>query len=181
MKLRASILDVETTGLDNRLDEVVELGIVLFEFDRFTGEVFGAVDEYCGLRDPGCPIPPGAMQAHGISDADVRGQRLDDDKVRSLLGRSTLLIAHNAKFDRGFIERLYPESRRMSWLCSMEGVPWRRKGYPSRSLQNLLRAHNFDAEAAHRALDDARNTLRLLSHSQSDGRTYLADLLAGLR
>jgi DNA polymerase-3 subunit epsilon len=181
MKLKAAIIDVETTGLDNRLDEVVELGIVLFEFDRLTGEVYGVVEEYCGLRDPGCPIPPGAMQAHGISDAEVRGQHLDDDKVRSLLNRSALLIAHNAKFDRGFIERLYPESRRLSWLCSMDGVPWRSKGFPSKSLQNLLRAHNFETEAAHRALDDARNTLRLLSHSQAGGRTYLADLLASLR
>lgn len=181
MKLRASVLDVETTGLDNRTDEVVELGIVLFEFDRFTGQVLGIVEEYSALRDPGRPIPPGATQAHGITDADVRGQRLDDEKVRSLLSRSTMLIAHNMRFDRGFIERLYPETRRMAWLCSMDGVAWRRKGFSSKGLQELLRAHNFTADAAHRALDDARNTLRLLSQAQQDGRTYLSELLSGLR
>lgn len=181
MKLRASILDVETTGLDSRTDEVVELGIVLFEFDRFTGQVLGVVDEYSALRDPGRPIPPAATRAHGITDDDVRGCRLDDDRVRSLLGRSSLVIAHNMRFDRGFIERLYPEARRLTWLCSMDGVAWRRKGFSSKALQELLRAHNFTAEAAHRALDDARNTLRLLSQPQQNGGTYLAELLSGLR
>lgn len=181
MKLKASILDVETTGLDNRTDEVVELGIVLFEFDRFSGEVLGIVEEYSELRDPGRPIPIEAAQAHGITDADVRGRKLDDARVRSLLARSTLLIAHNMRFDRGFIERLYPESRRMKWLCSMDGVAWKSKGFASKGLQSLLKAHSFQAEAAHRALDDARNTLRLLSQAQPDGKTYLAELLAGLR
>lgn len=181
MKLKASILDVETTGLDNRTDEVVELGIVLFEFDHASGQVLQIVEEYSSLRDPGRPIPPGATGAHGITDDEVRGKRLDDDKVRSLLARSAFLIAHNARFDRGFIERLYPEARRMTWRCSMDEVAWRNKGFRSKALQELLRNHNLTAAAAHRALDDARNTLRLLSQAQPNGTTYLAELLSAQR
>ncbi len=181
MKLKASIVDVETTGLDNRTDDVVELGIVLFEFDFATGQVLSTIEEYSSLRDPGRPIPPGATSAHGITDDEVRGQRLDDDKVRAILSKSSFLIAHNARFDRGFLERLYPETRRMQWRCSMDEVPWRNKGFRSKGLQELLRNHNLTAEAAHRALNDARNTLRLLSQAQPDGKTYLAELLAAKR
>lgn len=181
MKLRATIVDVETTGLDNRSDEVVELGMVMFEFDRFTGQVGETVDEYSALRDPGREIPEAASRAHGLKWDDVRGHALDDARVRSILERTHVLIAHNMKFDRGFIERLYPETRRMAWLCSMDGVAWRRKGFPSKGLQELLRAHQMTAESAHRALDDAKNTLRLLRQAQRDGSTYLKELMAGLR
>lgn len=178
MRLKACIADVETTGLSNTTDEVIELGLVLFEFDRFSGEVYGVVDEYTGLRDPGRPIPAGATEAHGLTWDDVRGKMLDDIAVRSIFARSSMMIAHNARFDRGFVARLYPECGRLPWMCSMDGVAWRNKGFRSKGLQELLRHHNIVAEAAHRALDDARNTLRLLSQKQGDGRTYLSDLLA---
>jgi DNA polymerase-3 subunit epsilon len=181
MKLKACIADVETTGLSNTSDEVIELGLVLFEFDAISGEVYGVVDEYTGLRDPGRPIPAGATEAHGLTWDDVRGKMLDDLAVRNIFARSTMMIAHNARFDRCFIERLYPEARRLRWICSMDGVAWRTKGCRSKGLQELLRHHNIVAEAAHRALDDARNTLLLLSHKQGDGRTYLSELLARVK
>jgi DNA polymerase III subunit epsilon len=178
MRLKASILDVETTGFSHADDQVIELGIVLFEFDAFTGEVGPVVDEYSGLRDPRRPIPPGATRTHGLTWDDVRGHALDDEAVRRIIARSAWLIAHNVSFDRGFVERLYPEVSRLNWKCSMDDIPWRtRLGFRSKGLQQLLGDHGIQAEYAHRALDDARNTLRLLSHSQPNGRTYLAELL----
>lgn len=180
MKLRASIVDVETTGLNPAADEVVELALVLFSFDPRTGSGIEVLEEYCGLRDPGRPIPPGAMRAHGITDEDVRGRRLDEERIRSILARSHILIAHNVPFDRGFVERLFPEARRLPWLCSMDGIDWRGKGHASKGLQQLLAAHRIDCGAAHRALDDARATLRLLATVQPNGKTYLAELMGRL-
>ncbi len=181
MKLRAAIVDVETTGLSPRDDEVVELAIVLFSFDPASGRVDAVLDEYSGLRDPGRPIPEGASRMHGIRDEYVRGRRLDEDRIRRILRQAHHLIAHNASFDRGFIERLFPETRRMPWLCSMDGIPWRRRGFLSRSLQTLLAAHKIDPGTAHRALDDARATLRLLALEAPGGGTYLKELLPPLR
>lgn len=180
MKLRASIVDVETTGLNPAADEVVELALVLFSFDPRTGTDIQVLDEYCGLRDPGRPIPAGATGAHGLTDADVRGQALDEERVRSILARSHCLIAHNVSFDRGFVERLFPEARRLPWLCSMDGIDWRGRGQASKGLQQLLAAHRIEPGSAHRALDDARATLRLLATVQPNGRTYLADLISRL-
>ncbi|MBI5086705.1 MAG: DNA polymerase III subunit epsilon [Acidobacteria bacterium] len=178
MRLKASILDVETTGFSHAADEVIELGIVLFDFDPLTGVAGSVVEEYGGLRDPGRPIPEDATKAHGLTWDDVRGHALDDAAVRRILARSAFLIAHNARFDRGFIERLYPETALMQWRCSMDDIPWRgRLGFRSKGLQQLLGDHGIGVDTAHRALDDARNTLRLLSRTQPDGRTYLAELL----
>lgn len=177
MILRAAVIDVETTGLSPQTDEVVELAIVLFSFDPFTGRVVEELEAYSGLRDPGRPIPPGATAQHGIRDEDVRGQRLDEERIRAILRRAHYLIAHNAAFDRGFTGRLFPETLQMQWLCSMEGIAWRRKGFLSKGLQTLLAAHKIDPGSAHRALDDARATLRLLGTEKPGGGTYLQELL----
>ncbi len=181
MKLRACIVDTETTGFSHTGDDLIELGIVLFEYDPITGDVGDILDEYNGLRDPGRAIPIGATQAHGMTWDDVRGHKLDDECVRAILARAVLIIAHNARFDRGFITKIYPEVARCEWRCSMDGIPWRTKGFRSKGLQELLCDHRLNVEIAHRALDDARNTLRLLSQRQPDGRTYLADLLQAKR
>ncbi len=61
----AAIVDVETTGFSHSNDEVVELGLLLFSFDRATGAPVEIVAEYNGLRDPGRPIPPDATKQHG--------------------------------------------------------------------------------------------------------------------
>jgi DNA polymerase III subunit epsilon len=181
MKLRACIVDTETTGFYHATDDLIELGLVLFEYDPITFEVGDILDEYNGLHDPGREIPVGATQAHGMTWDDVRGHKLDHERVRAILARAVLIIAHNARFDRGFVAKLYPEVARSQWCCSMDGVPWRNKGFRSKGLQELLADHGLIVETAHRALDDARNTLRLLSQRQPDGRTYLADLLQSKR
>ena len=181
MMLRACIVDTETTGFSHSADDLIELGLVLFEFDALTGHVGEIIEEYSGLHDCCREIPYGATQAHGMTWDDVRGHKLDDLKVRAILVRASLLVAHNVRFDRGFVAKLYPEVTRNEWRCSMDGIPWRNKGFRSKGLQELLADHGLPVEAAHRALDDARNTLRLLSQRQPDGRTYLADLLQSKR
>jgi len=177
MKLRACIVDTETTGFFPANDDLIELGLVLFEFDSITGEVGDILVEFSGLHDPGREIPYGATQAHGMTWDDVRGHQLDHSQVRAIFASAAILIAHNARFDRGFVTKLYPEVAHSEWRCSMDGIPWRTKGFASKGLQQLLSRHGLLVETAHRALDDARNTLRLLSHRQLDGRTYLVDLL----
>lgn len=173
----AAIVDVETTGFSHSADAVVELGLLLFSFDRSTGTVVEIVAEYDGLRDPGRPIPPDATAQHGLRWEDVRGHDLDRDQVRAILSRAELIIAHNARFDRGFVVPLFPEAAVIQWACSMDGVSWYRKGFSSKGLQQLLARHQIAVDVAHRALADARNTLALLSVKQSTGVTYLAELL----
>lgn len=177
----AGFVDVETTGLDPDTDEVVEFAISLFAFQPHSGEIVGIVDQYSGLRDPGRPIPSRASAIHGIGDADVKGKRLNDRLIRALVGQSEFLIAHNASFDRPFVERLYPEARDKIWLCSMNGVPWKRLGFPSKGLQNLLKAHGINPGRAHRGLDDVEAALALLSTTARDGTQYFRYVLERYR
>ncbi|HEX6988524.1 MAG TPA: exonuclease domain-containing protein [Bacillota bacterium] len=179
----ACFVDVETTGLNPRRDEVVELACVLFAFDWTTGEIHGVVDTYQGLRQPSVPIPPAAARIHGLSDNDVRGHDLDYPRLRAMLARAEFVVAHNASFDRAFVARLIPEALQRPWYCSMRGVDWYRRGFRSRGLQPLLRAHRLDGGRAHRAGSDAVAAVGLLASRDPrnpHGPPYFSDLLRSI-
>jgi DNA polymerase III subunit epsilon len=59
-------LDLETTGVNEEKDRIVELGVEIMEPD-------GKVIEYRTLVNPECPIPPEATAVHHITDAMVQG------------------------------------------------------------------------------------------------------------
>ena len=170
------VVDVETTGF-SATDEVVEIGLVLFAFERQSGQVSGIIEEYAGLREPGCAMHPGALCVHGLTTDHLRGRRIDVMRVEDILFRTELLIAHNVAFDARFVVPLFPTAGIKPWYCSMSGIDWRGKGCPSRGLQNLLSWHRIETLQAHRAVEDARATLMLLSLLQESGRTYLYELI----
>lgn len=176
--LRAAVVvDVETTGLDPRRDEVIELAVVLFRFGPSGTVVKESVEEYVGLREPSFPIPPEATRVHGLTDADVAGRRLDEERVRGLAVRADYVIAHNARFDRPFVEGLFPDAfRGKTWLCTCHDVNWKAWGAPSKSLPSLTR-HFRIPHTAHRALGDARATLALLGQRGPHGTTVLTELV----
>jgi DNA polymerase-3 subunit epsilon len=170
------VIDVETTGF-GPADEVVEIGLVLFAFERHSGQVLGIIEEYGGLREPACAIHPGALCVHGLTMDHLRGMRIDAMRVEDILFRTELLIAHNAAFDERFVVPLFPTAGMKPWYCSMSGIDWRAKGFQSRGLQNLLSWHGIEVLQAHRAAEDARATLALLSWQQESGRTYMYELI----
>ena len=160
----AAFLDTETTGLTAD-DEVIELSIALFEFDRNTGKLVRSLASYTGLREPSRPIDPGAQAVHGIDLRTLRGKRLDEERVTGIIGRAEFLIAHNAAFDRRYVERLFPEANSKPWKCSMRDIDWRGKGFGGRGLQDLLQAHGLGSGIAHRAEADVQGALKLLGHA----------------
>lgn len=160
-----ALLDTETTGLFPASDRIVEIAVLLLRVARDTGRTLEILDRYEGLQDPGRPIPWEAMAVHGITDAMVRGQRIDASRVRELLGRAELLVAHNSGFDKGFVAQVVPEAAQMCWACSCRGIPWRAlfPQAPNARLQDLAEAFGVPKGTAHRAMGDVETTLNLLS------------------
>ena len=178
----AAVIDVETTGFSPLTDEIIELAVALFSYDRISGRVLAVVGEYSGLREPSCPIPRCASAVHGITRRLVRGHRLDYRRIRAMLRQADFVVAHYVAFDRSFVERLMPSSRDMTWLCSRDGIDWWAKGFESRSLEDLAFGHDIENQEPHRAIGDVSTLLALLSYRPARRRTYLYELLrnAGL-
>ncbi|MBI2566893.1 MAG: hypothetical protein HYV63_07685 [Candidatus Schekmanbacteria bacterium] len=179
--LRTGLLvDLETTGLHRQTDAIIEIGLLAFHFGA-TGGIFGIAGEYCGLEDPGRPIPDEVQRLTRLSDRDVAGQRIDDRAVQTLLLQADLVIAHNARFDRAFAECRWPEFAAKWWACSASEIPWRELGVESSKLEYLAYRVGGVFADGHRALTDCEILLHVLSRPLADGRTALGALLCNSR
>lgn len=171
----AAFVDVETTGLSNVTDEIVELCISLFSFDE-NGNI-KILDTYTGQRDPGIPIPKEASRVNGITNDIVKGKKLDDEKVVSILNQAELIVAHNASYDRGFVERMYEISSTKPWYCSMNGIEWKDKGFASKGLSNLAKNHKLKKQT-HRADSDVFLALELIGKiDHVTSKPYILEML----
>lgn len=162
--LKAAILDTETTGTNQASDKIIELGIVIVEYSPESGQVYRVLETFDELEYPGMPIPPESTKVHGITDQMVEGKRINDDAVAALMADVSLVIAHNAFFDRGFVESRLPLFKQKSWACSYAQIPWRDEGMGSSSLEFLAYRCGFHY-AGHRASVDCHALLEVL---QSD-------------
>lgn len=175
---RVLILDTETTGLSHESDRIIELAMLLVSVDAATGRPFGPVETFEGFEDPGMPIPDVAKQVTGITDEMVRGQRLDDARVQVLIERADLVVAHNAGFDRPFVEARFPGFAHKPWACSFADIDWKAQGTESAKLGALARDRGWFYNA-HRALVDCHALLQVLASPQADGSsTGLVRLIA---
>ena len=158
----ACIVDVETTGLDHGRHEVIELGMVSFVHD-IEGRIGPVVGVLSMLHEPKGEISAEITRLTGITADMVAGQAIDMTAVRTLLEPAELVIAHNAKFDRAFCERLDEAFVHRSWACSVAEVPWREIGFEGAKLGYLVNGcgwfHN-----GHRAVDDCHALLEVLAH-----------------
>lgn len=153
---RAVLVDTETTGLDQDSDEVIELALLPFEYERHTGKIV-SVDEahaLSALREPAFPIPAEATRVHHITNEMVKGQTIDPSLVKAVIEPAQLIIAHNAGFDRPMVEKHWPIFEDKHWACSFVDIDWKAEGIGSAKLDYLLFAQGWFHEG-HRALSDA--------------------------
>jgi len=178
----AVVVDVETTGLDPDRDAIIQFCGISFTYAPETGRIYEAAAPLTGFDDPGRPIPPLITALTGITDADVAGQRLDEEAIARLMEPAVLVIAHNAGFDRPFIDaRLPGPFRQKYWACSVEGIPWQQYGFKSRSLEFLLYRRHQRFFDAHSAEADCQALLHALAEPFEDGVLPMALLLENAR
>jgi DNA polymerase-3 subunit epsilon len=177
---RAVFVDVETTGLNPAVDEIVELAMLAFDYST-DGTFVAPVESFDRLRDPGRPIPPDVTALTGITDEMVARKCIDGAEVAAFVDPAALVIAHNSAFDRRFCERLFPVFAQKAWACSLREVDWKDEGLESARLSQLANAYGFFFEG-HRALNDCEAAVELLSRPlPRSGRMGLSALLESAR
>ncbi|QIO36931.1 3'-5' exonuclease [Bradyrhizobium sp. 1(2017)] len=154
------LLDTETTGLDHARDEIIELGMVKFDYTP-DGRIAVVRDTFSAFNEPSAPIPPEVTALTGITDEMVAGHRIDEAAVNAFVDGAVISIAHNAGFDRKFAERYWPVFEGMAWGCSATEVDWRKHGFAGAQLAYLLNGAGYFHQA-HRAVDDCHALLEIL-------------------
>src|SRR5215813_12927643 len=163
--------DTETTGLFPVMHRLVEVGAIRFRLD---GRELATFQQ---LIDPQIPIPKDVQQVHGITDPMVRGkptvEQIMPHFMKFLGAPDTILLAHNAPFDLGFLAMALT---RLGIACPphclFDTLDMARRLYPtwpSHRLEHVALRLQVANGAAHRALSDARLVkdifLAMLQHS----------------
>lgn len=154
-------VDVETTGLDPVRHEIIELAMVPFTY-ALDGRIFEVGDAFQRLRQPAEPIPPEISAITGIDDTMVAGQAIDPGEVAAFAAPAALVIAHNAAFDRRFLEPFFPLFARKPWACSMSQIDWAAEGHEGLKLAYLAAGAGFFYDR-HRAENDCLAAIELLA------------------
>lgn len=172
-------IDVETTGLDPRSDEVIELAMQRFRLDT-DGRIVETGRPRSWLEQPTKPIPPQVTRVTGLADADVAGRAISEGEATSMVLGSDFVVAHNAGFDRPFLERRLPLAAGRPWACSLADVDWAGLGREGRTLSALLSGMGWFYEA-HRATVDVTALLHLLDGRLDDGSTIAGRMVGRAR
>ena len=132
---------------------VTEVGIVLLD----GGEV---VEEWSSLVNPGVRIPPAIQRFTGINNEMVADAPPFEDLRRELRARldGRLFVAHNARFDYGFLRN---EFRRLGReftapvLCTVRLSRALFREHARHNLDALIERYGLECAQRHRALGDA--------------------------
>lgn len=154
-----AIVDIETTGGLVKRDKITEIAIVIYDGDA-------VIDQYQTLINPERSIPPYISEMTGITNDMVAEAPLFCEVAKDIVLKTegAIFVAHNARFDYGFLReefsRLgYTYTRKQ--LCT---VRLSRKMLPqlkSHSLDSLIRHFELKVDNRHRALDDALATVEV--------------------
>ncbi len=175
-RMRICFLDLETTGLDKKEDKIIEIASKCIEITKENGQDIAVIDSYESLQDPGCPIPESSTQINGITDEMVKGESIDWEYVEDILNKSQLIIAHNAQFDRSFMDLTLPLSKNKIWACSINDIDWDKRGFKALKQELLCIWHGFYYDS-HRAMIDVDALIHLLTHSSYVDNKPIVELI----
>lgn len=148
------MLDIETTGLHAKNNEIIEIGAVKV----VNGHI---VDQFNRLIKPKRSIPPFITQLTGITNEMVQSEASCIDVLSEFLLfiQDNILIGHNVKFDMNFINYAFEQELGIFLENEvLDNLQYARKYLPQLShhkLSDCVQHFNLYHENAHRAIDDA--------------------------
>ena len=150
-------LDLETTGLDKNKDEIIEISALRF----IDGELS---DEFTTLVKPKRSIPKKITNITGINDSLVSDAPIIDEVLDNFISfiDDSIIVAHNAEFDIGFIEECVKKYSKKSNIKSICDTLLLSRSFlfflDKFNLEYLSNIFELEHKDAHRARSDALNT-----------------------
>lgn len=167
-----TVLDFETSGLDPARDRVIEMAAIRV----FGGEI---VSQFSSLVRFDGALAPKITELTGITSGElVNG--MEEETAFRILNRligDSIIVAHNAMFDLGFLHhalmRFANRSFRNSFLDTLT-ISRARHVYPH-NLQEMCNRYGIELEGAHRSLNDVIACWKLLEKLNEE-KSVEADL-----
>ena len=153
------VFDIETTGLDPYNDKIIEIGAI-----KLKGKEI--IDEFSVFVNPEMNIPKEITKLTNITNDMVK----DADNIEKVLPefvefcKDTTVVAHNAKFDVGFINQKAKNQGLEYSPSVIDTLHWARVLLPDQKrfgLKNIATYFNISLENHHRAVDDAKATAEI--------------------
>ncbi len=167
-------IDIETTGLDENRDSIIEVAAVKFKGSRVE-------DEWSSLVNPNRHIPEFITGLTGIDDAMVRqAPRLRDvaHELEAFVGDAPI-VGHNIRFDLGFLQKQIPLSNNEvadTYELAAVLIP----NASRYNLGSLGKELGILLPATHRAMDDAKVTMAAFDRLYHMAGDLPLDLVAEL-
>jgi DNA polymerase-3 subunit epsilon len=160
------MLDLETTGGNPVQDRVTEIAAVRVEHGT-------EVARWSTLVQPGVRLPPFIKSLTGITDAMLADAPAFAEVAPTLsaLLEGAVLVAHNVRFDHGFLLNEFARLAhplRVKTLCT---VRLSRRLYPqhrSHGLDAIMQRHGLQTQARHRAMGDVDMVLAWLAQASAE-------------
>ena len=161
------IVDLETTGGSPKNGcSITEIGAVKVQ----GGELLG---EFKSFVNPLTPIPHYITELTGITAEMVATAPIIDEALPEFIAfcgssHETVLVAHNAPFDMGFLKAAAQEIEipwpgfRVLDTARLARIVLGRDEVPNCKLGTLAQFFNTEVKPTHRALDDAQTTTEIL-------------------
>ena len=151
------VFDLETTGLNNNVHKIIEIGAVKVQ----KGVV---VDRYSVFVNPREPISYEIENLTGINDSMVKDARTIDAVLPEFLQfcEGAALVGHNASFDVNFVlkaaKNLGIPFENPCWLCTMRMARYFFPNSKKATLDHVAKELGINLKNHHRAVDDAECT-----------------------
>jgi len=168
--------DLETTGIDSKKDEIIDLAVLRAERSGGGGYSMTEFDVFIKLS-PGRTLPPFISNLTGITEQLLADEGISKEaacgKLEEVLScPNPLFIAYNAQFDLCF---LYYFLHRLGRAGALRGIKMLdaltvykdRRDYPHK-LSDAVDAYSLATQNTHRAIDDARATLELIRAMEAE-------------
>ena len=160
-KLSFCVFDLETTGGNQDYDKIIEIGLVKIKNLKI-------VDSTDYLINPEIDIPEFIQKLTAISYLDIEGCPVIEEVVDDILEfmGDSILVAHNTSFDIPFFNsvlvRLGKKTLGNKAICTNLMTKHLIPNLLNSNLHYMSNMFSIRHQKAHRALDDAMATAKLL-------------------
>lgn len=166
------VLDMETTGLDPRFDEIIEFGAIKIRNNQI-------MDSFSTLIQPTYPIDTFITDLTGITNEMLESAPSIEivlPEILNFIGED-IIVGHNVNFDINFLYDISNGALKNNFVDTLRLSRKIRKDLPNHKLATLVEAFQIPSETSHRALADAEQTFQCLIALKNYAEKHNIDIL----